>query len=304
MRTKDPVKAREVHTSIAAEVEAHWKALRSPAQVLNNREVTALAGIFYSELTKQMTDEPGAESVWQHWLRLDQEAREAGKLEQWYGEAVVGLLRKRGLHIDQPSLNRLLEAISAAARQAGEHLRRNAAGDYSPDPAAIRFPEWKPKEAPEALAPTGGKTGLTGILAGWWKEAQATGRKPSTYESYSNTVTGFVAFLGHDDAAHVAPDQVVGFKDHRLSSINPRTKKPISAKTVKDSDLSALKPLFGWAVSNRRLTSNPATGITIKLGKLACCRFRGHRDWVFHETGGGVCDEGNLGVSSRSRRSA
>jgi len=38
--------------------------------------------------------------------------------------------------------------------------------------------------------------------------------------------------------------------------------------------------------------------------QLACCRFRGHRDWVFHEAGGGICSDGNLGVSSRSRRFA
>jgi hypothetical protein len=220
LRTKDPLKAREVHASVAAEIEAHWKALRSPAQVLSNREVTTLAGIFYSELTKQMADEPGAETAWQHWLRLDQEAREAGKLEQWYGEAVDGLLRKRGLHIDPPSRARLLEAISAAARQAGEHLKKNAAGDYSPDPAASRFPEWKPKETPKALPTISGKTSLTGILADWWKEAQATGRKPSTHESSSTTVDGFVAFLGHDDASQIAPEHVVGFKDYGLLPVS------------------------------------------------------------------------------------
>ena len=85
-------------------------------------------------------------------------------------------------------------------------------------------------------------------------------------------------FLGHDDATQVTPEHVVGFKDHRLSSINPRTKKPISAKTVKDSDLSALKTLFGWAVSNHRLTNNPATGITIKLGKRRVTRPKGFTD--------------------------
>jgi hypothetical protein len=35
---------------------------------------------------------------------------------------------------------------------------------------------------------------------------------------------------------------------------------------------------------------------------VACCGFRGHRDWVFHEDGCGVCSGGSLGVSSRSRR--
>jgi integrase len=116
---------------------------------------------------------------------------------------------------------------------------------------------------------------LTGILDGWWREAQSTGRKPSTHESYSNTVAGLVAFLGHDDAKLVSPEDIVRFKDHRLSSINARTGKPISAKTVKDSDLSGLKTLFGWAVANRKLTANPVSGITIKLGKPQKLRSKG-----------------------------
>lgn len=226
LRTKDPAKAREAHASVAAEVEAHWKALRSPAQVLSNREVTALAGIFYSELTKQMADEPGNETAWQHWLRLDQEAREAGKLEHWYGEAVDRLLRQRGLHIDQPSRARLLEAISAAARQAGEHLKKNAAGDYSPDPAASRFPEWKPRDAPKDLQPTSGKTSLTGILADWWKEAQATGRKPSTHESYGNTVDGFVAFSSGTTMQHRSPPNTSSAS--RITGCPQSTREPRS----------------------------------------------------------------------------
>ena len=79
-----------------------------------------------------------------------------------------------------------------------------------------------------------GSSTLTGILDGWWREAQATGRKPSTLESYSSTMAALVAFLGHDDARAVTPDDVVRFKDHRLAKINPRTGKCISAKTVKD----------------------------------------------------------------------
>jgi integrase len=116
---------------------------------------------------------------------------------------------------------------------------------------------------------------LTGLLDGWWIEAKSTGRKPSTHESYRNTVAGLVAFLGHDSAKLVTPEDIVRFKDHRLASINPRTGKPISGKTVKHSDLAGLKTLFGWAVSNRKLTANPATGITIKLGKPEKLRGKG-----------------------------
>jgi len=278
LRTKDPTQARTLHANVAAEVEKHWKALRSPAETLTQKQVIALAGVFYLELTTELSDEPGSPTVWEHWLRIERQAREAGKLEQWLGPAVDKLLARHGLNIDAGSRARLLVAISEASEQAAAQLKRNAEGDYSPDPKASRFPEWKPKEEPKAAIGANGKTSLTGILADWWKEAQATGRKPSTYESYSNTVDGFVAFLGHDDATLVTAEHVVGFKDYRLSSINPRTGKPISAKTVKDSDLSGLKTLFGWAVSNRRLLTNPATGITIKLGKRKVTRPKGFTD--------------------------
>lgn len=110
LRTKDPTEAREAHAAVAAEVEAYWKALRSPAQSLNNREIVALAGVFYVEITSQLSNEPGSEEAWRHWLRIDQEAREAGRLEQWYGETVDKLLRQKALHIDALS-DRILTNI-------------------------------------------------------------------------------------------------------------------------------------------------------------------------------------------------
>lgn len=119
---------------------------------------------------------------------------------------------------------------------------------------------------------------MKGLVEDWWTEAKATGRKPSTYESYSNTMKAFAAFLKHDDAARVAPEDVIAFKDHRLASINPRTGKPISPKTVKDSDLAGLKSVFDWAVVNRTMTSNPALGITVKLAKAPKLRSKGFTD--------------------------
>ncbi len=109
----------------------------------------------------------------------------------------------------------------------------------------------------------------------WWREAKATGRKQSTYESYRNTITGFIAFLGHDEAGKVTPHDVVRYKDHRLQTINPRKGKAVSPKTVKDSDLAALKAVLGWAVANHRLPTNAASGITIKIGKRQQLRSKG-----------------------------
>jgi integrase len=112
----------------------------------------------------------------------------------------------------------------------------------------------------------------------WWQEAEASGRKQGTYEAYRATMSRLVAFLGHDDAARLTPEDVVRFKDHRLAEVNPRTKRRIAPKTVKESDLAGLKSVFRWAVANKLLPSNPAEGITLKLGKPPRLRSKGHTD--------------------------
>jgi Phage integrase, N-terminal SAM-like domain len=155
---------------------------------------------------------------------------------------------------------------------------RDAPEDWEPTPKALstairaRTGVSVALGAAEAvLKRTNAQSALSGLLAGWWREAQATGRKPSTYESYRNTVTGLTRFLDHNDASRVTPEDVVRFKDHRLAN-------GVSAKTVKDSDLAALKTVFGWAVANKLLPINPAQGITIKLGKRPRLRSKGFTD--------------------------
>lgn len=283
LRTKDPAVARQCYVIVAAEVERHWQALRSGPITLTNQQITALAGILYREETSALADEPGSPEVWDHVVRIHRQAREAGKLEQWLGPSVDDLLRRQGLNIDSQSRSRLIEAVDAAAIQASEQLRRNAKGDYRPDPDAARFPEWTPprpngedREKPRPAA--GEKTTLTSLMEGWWREAKAAGRSISTYQSYSTTIAKLAAFLGHDDARRVTPEDVVRFKDHRLSEVNHKTGKPASPKTVKDSDLAGLKAVFGWAVTNRLLPSNPAEGITLKVRKPKRLRLKGFTD--------------------------
>jgi site-specific recombinase XerD len=170
----------------------------------------------------------------------------------------------------------LLKAFWLALKDALAARKRNSEGDYSPDKNSERFPEWvSPIANSEAASP---KISLTRLVEEWWVEAKATGRKASTHESYTNTVRLFVDYLGHDNAGRVTRDDVIGFKNHRLATVSARTGKAVSAKTVKDSDLSALKTIFGWAKINGKMADNPAEGITIKLGQPRKLRSKGFTD--------------------------
>lgn len=300
LRTRDPSEAKVRQGTAAAFLEEVWRGLRAAKPLtLTHRQATALAGELYrawaSERPQERTiavvhtptgwvrdhaapseEEAGFRAVIE---RLDANT-EPAELEALLGSIVDRLLLARGIAaVDPPSRVMLLEAFALALRDAFTNRARNAAGDYSPDPKAERFPEWRPPDQlkGDAAVPAA-KVSLKGLVEDWWKEAQATGRKRSTYESYRNTMASLMGFLGHDDAVRLTPEKVIEFKDHRLGTLNPRTGKPVSAKTVKDSDLAGLKTVFRWAVSNRKIASNAAAGITIKLGKTRKLRSKGFTD--------------------------
>jgi integrase len=163
----------------------------------------------------------------------------------------------------------LLKAFHAAMLDAAASRERNAAGDYAPDPRGARFPEWEePKSvavAPSAPPPRRAKVSLSELLEGWWTEAKADNGAQSTYESYSRTVRQLSEFLGHDDASRITEENIIAFKDHRIA----QGKSP---KTVRDSDLAALRSLFGWAADNRRLPANPAKAVKLRRGKRVSTR--------------------------------
>lgn len=280
--TKDPREAKIRHAEIALEVERYWAALSAPPVSLTNKEIVALSGVLYRDAVERFSEEPGPSSIWQKLKEIDASARDQGKLERWYGQTVDELLLKQGLNVDQATRDRLLRASSKALLQAIEQLQRNSHGDYKGDPEAERFPDWNPRGDSDSQSVLKGKAGtgvtITDLLEKWWKEGQASGLSPKTYQSYSGVIARFVKFLKHNDPSRVTPENVVSYKDARLEETNPRTGKKISPKTIKDSDLAALKTIFGWAKMNLLVPSNPAEGISLKVGKSVIERPKGFTD--------------------------
>lgn len=202
-------------------------------------------------------------------------------LEVRFGLLTSWVLARHGLEVTPGSRARLLHQIGEAALDAGWALKRAAQGDYSPDPKAARFPPVElqaPSRASKSPTDPTGKTSLTGLEEAWWTEARTVGKSQSTHESYANSFRLLAKFLKHNDASRVTPEDIIAFKDHRLKTINPRTGKAVSPKTIKGSDLTAFKSVFDWAVSNRKLPINPAQGVTLKLGKKTKLRERDFTD--------------------------
>ncbi|AWN38927.1 DUF6538 domain-containing protein [Methylobacterium radiodurans] len=309
LKTKDPAEARVRYAKLSAEVEARWANLRAGARKLTERDAHALAASAHDEWLELHRDDPSFQSGWRTELYATLwTAEPLPEIEAQPGvpgavpitnifyrsmrlrcfQEADSILSRNGFVVDEWSRLKLARAIGAALQRASLTLGRAAQGEIVHNDALGRDSPEAAKALSGALSPTPPASSrparqpavakplsLTGLFEAWWREAKGVGRKPSTHESYEKTVRYLIAFLKHDDATRVTAEDIVAFKDHRLATPSKRTGKVPSAKTVKDSDLAALKTLFGWAVINRKLPTNPAAGLTIKVGKKQRLRPKG-----------------------------
>ena len=289
LRSSDPAEVKVRQADAVRQAELHWKALRQTEPVtLSHRQCVALAGRAYQawasgerETTTAMervpvVGEPGETAKEWRWEPSGAVAMD-GEPEVWaaaakridperLGAPADRLLLAEGIaSVDGESREVLLAEIAKALRQAFEARQRNAEGDYRPDPMATRFPALTNGEGSPPSSSSFKRASLTSILDGWGREAKAAGRTVSTFQSYERSLRQFAVFLKHDDASRITPDDVRRFKDHRIAEGR-------SVKTVKDSDIAALKSVLGWAVNNGLLKDNPAAGLKVIAPKKARLR--------------------------------
>lgn len=220
-----------------------------PATLVPNEASTVVELFGSGDLTAAINDLP----VDQH----DAIENRFGLLADWV------LIRHR-INLDASDRRRFLRLVGMASLDAGWQLRRNAEGNYSPDPQAQRFPSI---ETVTAVRP---RQTITGLFELWWTEAKAVGRTQSTHDAYRGAIERLVKHLGHDDAGRVSDADMIAFKDARLQAV--------SVKTLRDGDLPGIRSVFSWAVDNKKLPRNPAKAIKIKAEKKARTRSKGFTD--------------------------
>ncbi|MGY3369905.1 integrase [Bradyrhizobium sp. GM2.4] len=253
---------QEIHTNEPGEPNAwmYHKALSRavlegrisnapPATLMPNEASTAIELFGSGDLTAAVNDLP-----------MDQH----DAIEDRFGLLADWVLIRHRINLDAGDRGRFLRLVGMASLDAGWQLRRNAEGNYSPDPQAQRFPSI---ETVTAVRP---RQTITGLFELWWAEAKAVGRTQSTHDAYRGAVDRLVKHLGHDDAGRVTDADMIAFKDARL--------KVVSVKTLRDGDLPGLRSIFGWAVDNKKLPRNPANAIKIKAEKKARTRSKGFTD--------------------------
>lgn len=303
LATRDPAEAKARHVVEMAELERRWARLRrgksaesqhAPSNATSTSEQTILteqqaherAAWLYRFWLDKHRDAPSAQTFWPTDLYADlwhetpgwqefltrteaqpapqaptHEKQRQERLRTWCLDQADDILALHDLHVDDASRLQLARAVSAAVQRASLALQRLALGDTS----EVQF---NPAErtAP-ATTPTRKAVTFDEVLKGWEDEKKPAAK--TVYE-WSREVRRLSAFLSHEDAARVTPDDVVRWKEALIAEGR-------SAKTINDSKLAAVRTVLQWAVDSRRLPTNPALGVRMDVKRTAKGR-RGYTD--------------------------
>lgn len=295
-RDGDVATARRLH--VLAHLAKRWDAARAGPSPLSQKQIVALAGDVYRRIVTRFEENPGSPDDWaafKSFNRAIKEGRIASAppidperppeahqavdrfgsdltaginslpasddppgMEARFGWLATWVLTVHGLEIDADTRLALLKQVAEAAQDAGWQLKRNASGDYSPDPRAKRFPEFA---QPKSVT-------VSDVFDRWKAEA-----KPSaaTVTTWRGVIGSFTAHLKHDDITRVSDADVIAWKDALVAE----GKRP---RTINDSHLAAVKAVFNYAKRNRIITANPADGVRVKATKRAGERMLPYED--------------------------
>lgn len=291
LRTKNAEVAKARHAEIAVEIAAEWERLHDivarqrmleakPVHevrliALSQKDAHALAGELYREWVTAHENDPGSASYWDQRLReifhavpLSQRPSDAPNriwtygmqpelvAMRQFGPMVTQFLERRGLSLDSKSFRLVCSAVALAMRDATLRLKRNAMGDYSPDPIANRFPSADVVLAQSPLVEHDAIS-VEDLLKRWF---ELTHVGQASRESWSGKLRNLAKFASKEhDVASITQGDVVAWRDHRKKS-------GTSPRTISEGDLAGTRAIFNWAVGEASLPSimvNPVTGVSI-----------------------------------------
>jgi integrase len=164
-------------------------------------------------------------------------------LESRFGEITNWVLAHHDLEIDDQTRKALLIEVYKAAQDAGWRLKRNAEGDYSPDPKQERFP---PFEKQPHLT-------LSELFERWKSEV-----KPaiSTMLTWKGVLNNFTTYIGHENVKQITDTDVIGWKDYLVT-------KGLKNRSINSAYLACLRTILNFGVNNKLISKNPAEKVKV-----------------------------------------
>ena len=271
--TKDPTKAVEEFRRRDAEFETRWAEVRKGIQDLDHEAVEAIGGEVYRDLMARPGKNRGVMVAHSYaWFRYRCETldtlMDTALPEDWWpdvealhGPGLDRVLHARGMTVTAITRERLLLAAHRAGRQAACVIVRQATGDYSPDLGADRFPT-----LPD-VKPAGGRGEFEAVWAAWAKEALPS---ENTVKRWRPVLDRMLTVAGTTDLGAISEDTLQDWVDSLLGEL--------SNNTVAKVHLAAVKCMFKYAKSKKRILVNPAQDLSVKSGTKYEIKMRAYRD--------------------------
>lgn len=287
LRATDTAAVKYRHAAAREQVNRQYEAFRKGPSGLTHKQLVALSGEVYRLYIDQFHENPGTPDQWAAVKAFNRAASEgrllivppalpndldtAAAAESTFGADLTSginalprsqsiralearfewltdwVLTKHGLMVDAETRIRLLGFVGSAMTDAAWQLKRNAAGDYSPDPNAARFPKFEA---------TGSALSLEALFDKWKAETKPAANASSTWKG--RPLASLKEHFGDkaSDVRRIEPEHIIAWKDAIVAW-------GLAAKSINSTYLGMANAIFNYAVMNRLMTTNPAAGVRV-----------------------------------------
>lgn len=160
------------------------------------------------------------------------------------------------------------ELAHALIRAEIEALQRSMEFDAGNLAGTIGDPLVKPPAVPTRKAKP---VLLTALFEDYIANRNAVGMHLDGGKNWRHSIERLVRFLGHEDAGRITKRNLLDWRDAMLA-------EGLSAKTIADKHLAALRALLRWAFENDRLPTNEMESVNQDAPKKVHSRERGYTE--------------------------
>lgn len=262
LKTKDPDEAKRLFATRHQKSLHQWETLRSDIVELTHKQTIALTGQRYKFWNNHFQDNPGPANELQRLLDLSEGVEhDDERLETWYGSATDKLLSDEGLRISPERRLILMREIHRTDLQVIKVLKRNAEGDYTPDSAEKRFPDWSTERPQKNGKNENNSDSITYLFSVWKKEHLANEKRPETVRDFEQKIESLAEFVAPKKASEVTTKDVSDWCDELRHS------KGLAASTVANKYLAAVRSVYKLGVLKQQVKSDPTHGYRIHVPK-------------------------------------
>ena len=158
----------------------------------------------------------------------------------------------------------IARALCSAELEALARVAERDEGDYTGQPTAPIIVNAQPPEEPQEPVK------LTGLWSDYVNSRVQAGFMRDGGKRQRPVIENLRKFLKHNNATRITKKDLLAWRDHLMNDL--------SAKTVNDIYLSAVRSLFTWAVENDRLPENVADSVKQPKPRKVYGRERGYTD--------------------------